>query len=155
MFISIIILIVILLLLPNFIYQVDPGYIPVTMAQISATVDVLENYRSEVSHYPSTSQGLKALYEKPAGPDGEKWKGPYITKREIPKMVGIASYIINAPALTIRKAMIYGLMVKMENRAGQAGMRILGIGSNINEMNCSDPSKIALILNSEASPIPF
>ena len=84
-FISIIILIVILLLLPNFIYQVDPGYVPVTEAQISATVDVLENYRSEVNHYPSTSQGLKALYEKPAGLDGEKWKGPYITKREIPK----------------------------------------------------------------------
>lgn len=45
---------------------------------------ILSNYYSEIGHYPSTSQGLKALYEKPAGLDGEKWNGPYTSKSEIP-----------------------------------------------------------------------
>jgi len=36
-------------------------------------------YRIDTGSYPSTAEGIKALYEKP-GSASSKWKGPYIEK---------------------------------------------------------------------------
>lgn len=47
---------------------------------ISATLDI---YRLEVGHYPSSSQGLKALIQQPSGVTG--WNGPYLKTLKIPR----------------------------------------------------------------------
>lgn len=85
--IAFIILVVLLFLIiaPNII-QVEPrDRIQATKNQIMAISTVLGYYYSEVGRYPSTSQGLKALLEKPKGPGAEKWAGPYTSAKEIPR----------------------------------------------------------------------
>lgn len=46
--------------------------------QISNLGTVLDLYRLEVGHYPSTEEGLDALLEQPPGV--EAWNGPYLSK---------------------------------------------------------------------------
>jgi general secretion pathway protein G len=48
--------------------------------QIDRLGSVLDLYRLEVGSYPTESQGLSALVEKPAGVNG--WNGPYLKKAE-------------------------------------------------------------------------
>jgi general secretion pathway protein G len=42
----------------------------------------LDLYHLEVGRYPSTSEGLRALVEAPAG--ASRWNGPYLKKNEVP-----------------------------------------------------------------------
>jgi general secretion pathway protein G len=49
-----------------------------TKKQINATKIFLNVYYYDVGHYPSTTQGLEVLLKRPTGPDGYKWKGPYL-----------------------------------------------------------------------------
>ena len=57
-----------------------------TIAQVEATVSALQSYQMSNGTYPTTDQGLKALFEKPAMPPvPEGWRGPYINKKKIPK----------------------------------------------------------------------
>lgn len=48
--------------------------------QIDRLSGILDLYRLEVGGYPSESQGLQALVEKPA--DAAGWNGPYVKKAE-------------------------------------------------------------------------
>jgi general secretion pathway protein G len=51
--------------------------------QIEQLAAALDTYRLEVGVYPSSSQGLDALVERPSGV--ESWNGPYLRKRNLPK----------------------------------------------------------------------
>jgi general secretion pathway protein G len=42
----------------------------------------LELYRLDFGRYPTQSEGLKALVEKPAGL--ERWQGPYLKQKTVP-----------------------------------------------------------------------
>ncbi len=44
---------------------------------------VLEAYKSDVGAYPTTQQGLQALYERPPDVPLSRWNGPY-AKNDIP-----------------------------------------------------------------------
>ncbi len=48
--------------------------------QISQLSGILDLYRLDVGHYPSASEGLDALLERPSGADG--WNGPYVKKAD-------------------------------------------------------------------------
>ena len=48
--------------------------------QISNLSAALDLYRLEVGRYPTTEEGLIALYEPPPGIQG--WNGPYLDKRD-------------------------------------------------------------------------
>ncbi|MEE8423601.1 MAG: type II secretion system major pseudopilin GspG, partial [Thermodesulfobacteriota bacterium] len=50
--------------------------------QIELLGTALDYFALQVGRYPTTSEGLKALVEKPSGV--ENWKGPYLKKIEIP-----------------------------------------------------------------------
>lgn len=78
-------MVLLLTIAPNIIH-IPTTYerIRATRNQIMATSIVLGYYYSEAGRYPSTSQGLKALLEKPKGPGGEKWAGPYTSARTLP-----------------------------------------------------------------------
>ncbi len=56
-----------------------------TKLMIQNTIDQLEQYRDACDSYPTTSQGLKALTQKPAGdPPCESW-GPEPYSKDMPK----------------------------------------------------------------------
>lgn len=42
----------------------------------------LDLYRLDVGHYPSSSEGLKALVKNIG--DSERWNGPYLKKKKVP-----------------------------------------------------------------------
>ena len=69
---------------PEVMKYFEEGKVKAAKAQIELFETSLKNYRLDVGHYPTTTEGLKALYERPAGPDGQKWNGPYIDDK-IPK----------------------------------------------------------------------
>jgi len=51
--------------------------------QIEELGSALDLYHLEVGQYPNTQEGLQALVQAPGGSD--KWKGPYLKKKEVPK----------------------------------------------------------------------
>lgn len=50
------------------------------IADLSSTLDL---YRLEVGRYPTESEGLKSLVEKPS--NIANWNGPYLKKGQVPK----------------------------------------------------------------------
>jgi general secretion pathway protein G len=77
---------IITLVAPNVIKQVQKGQIKVAQAQVNSLKTVLNSYYMDNSMYPTTEQGLKALYEKPTVPPlPENWNGPYQEEKKIPK----------------------------------------------------------------------
>jgi general secretion pathway protein G len=63
---------------PKYFSQIGKSEIKTAMAQIDALGKALDQYRLDVGHYPSSEQGLAALFTRP---DNEaKWNGPYLQK---------------------------------------------------------------------------
>lgn len=63
--------------------------------QIEELGSALDLYHLEVGQYPSTQEGLQALVQAPGGSD--KWKGPYLKKKEVPKDPWGNDYHYEAP----------------------------------------------------------
>lgn len=77
---------IITLVAPNVIKQTQKGQIKAAQAQVNSLKAVLNSYYLDNSAYPSTEQGLKALYEKPTVPPiPENWNGPYLEENKLPK----------------------------------------------------------------------
>ncbi len=51
--------------------------------QIEEFSSALDIFHLEVGRYPTTQEGLQALVQAPGGLD--KWKGPYLRKKDVPK----------------------------------------------------------------------
>lgn len=51
--------------------------------QIEDMGAALDLYRLEVGRYPTSQEGLEALVEQPPGVN--RWNGPYLKKKQIPK----------------------------------------------------------------------
>lgn len=66
---------------PKYFKQVGKSEIKTARAQIDALEKALDQYRLDTGHYPSTAQGLEALFTKPAG--DARWDGPYL-KKDVP-----------------------------------------------------------------------
>ncbi len=67
---------------PRYFGQLGKSEVSVAKAQIDAFGKALDAYRIDLGHYPSTEEGLGALFKAPA--DAAKWSGPYL-KGEPPK----------------------------------------------------------------------
>ncbi len=63
---------------PKYFGQIGKSEVKVTIAQIDALGKALDQYRLDMGHYPSTEEGLNALFVKPA--NEAKWQGPYLKK---------------------------------------------------------------------------
>ena len=58
----------------------------------------LDLYELDNGRYPTTSQGLIALLEKPTTPPvSDNWNGPYLKKKKIPKDPWNREYVYIAP----------------------------------------------------------
>jgi general secretion pathway protein G len=51
--------------------------------QIEDLSSALDLYHLDVGHYPTTSEGLAALVERPES--ASNWNGPYLKKKKVPK----------------------------------------------------------------------
>lgn len=58
--------------------QPDKAKVAAAQAEISVFESALQHYALEVGDYPSTEDGLRALWEAPE--NAENWDGPYIEK---------------------------------------------------------------------------
>lgn len=63
---------------PQYFSQIGKSEIQTTKAQIDALEKALDNYRLDTGHYPSTSQGLAVLFQRPV--EESRWHGPYLKK---------------------------------------------------------------------------
>lgn len=63
-------------------------------SQISMFETALDTYRLDVGKYPTTQQGLEALWKKPEGV--ARWNGPYL-KKEVPLDPWGNPYIYKSP----------------------------------------------------------
>jgi general secretion pathway protein G len=53
--------------------------------QIEEFGSSLDLFKLDVGRYPDTQEGLQALVQKPSGPNSDRWRGPYMKKKAIPK----------------------------------------------------------------------
>lgn len=79
---------------PKYFSQIGKSEVKTAKAQIDALEKALDTYRLDTGHYPSTEQGLAALFTKPASES--KWQGPYLKKAVPPDPWG-NPYIYKAP----------------------------------------------------------
>ncbi len=79
---------------PRYFSQIGKSEIKAARAQIDAFEKSIELYRIDTGHFPTTEQGLTALFVKPA--NEPKWHGPYL-KKEPPADPWGNPYIYRAP----------------------------------------------------------
>ena len=80
---------------PRYFSQISNSKIQMTKAQIDAFEKGLDQYRIDVGQYPTTDQGLKALYSMPSA-GVANWHGPYIQKA-VPLDPWGNQYVYNSP----------------------------------------------------------
>ncbi|MDX1607052.1 MAG: type II secretion system major pseudopilin GspG [Candidatus Competibacterales bacterium] len=80
---------------PNLIGKTETANIKTTKTQIEQLGAALDMFRLEVGRYPTSSEGLRALIERPA--DAERWNGPYLKKNVIPEDAWGNEFIYRAP----------------------------------------------------------
>lgn len=76
------------LVAPRYFDQVGKSNTKVAKAQVESLEKSLDQYRLDLGKYPTTEQGLAALFAKPA--NAEKWQGPYLKKAVPPDPWGNA-----------------------------------------------------------------
>lgn len=68
------------LVAPNIFQHVGAARSATTASQIEMLGSALDAYRLDNGYYPSTQQGLNALWEMPTMDPPANWRGPYLRK---------------------------------------------------------------------------
>lgn len=79
---------------PKYFAQVGKSEVKTARAQIVSLEKALDQYRLDVGHYPSSEQGLAALFARPN--DEPKWDGPYL-KKDVPLDPWGKAYVYKQP----------------------------------------------------------
>lgn len=79
---------------PRFLGQISRSEVTTARAQLDALDKALQSYRIDNGHYPTTSQGLRALVAQPS--DESRWRGPYL-QGEVPPDPWGSAYQYRAP----------------------------------------------------------
>lgn len=79
---------------PKYFEQIGKSENKTAKAQIDALGKALDQYRIDTGHYPSSEQGLSALYKNPG--NEIKWSGPYL-KKNIPNDPWDKPYLFKSP----------------------------------------------------------
>jgi general secretion pathway protein G len=66
---------------PKYFSQLGKSEVKAARAQMNAIEKALDQYRLDVGRYPTSEQGLAALFVRPT--NEAKWSGPYM-KKEVP-----------------------------------------------------------------------
>lgn len=73
---------------PRYFGQIGRSEIQIARTQMDAFGKALDQFRLDTGAYPTTEQGLAALYRAPAGV--ARWHGPYLQKEPPPDPWGSA-----------------------------------------------------------------
>lgn len=88
--------------------RLDQGRVKAAQAQMAIFRNCLDDYRLDLGSYPSTEEGLEALWQAPPGKEG-LWNGPYING-PIPKDPWGTPYVYRCPGeLNREKYDLYSL----------------------------------------------
>lgn len=79
---------------PRYFGQVSKSERRVAQAQVEAFAHALEAYRLDMGRFPSSSEGLKVLMQRPA--NDARWMGPYLQK-EVPLDPWGKAYVYQGP----------------------------------------------------------
>lgn len=79
---------------PRYFAQIGKSEVKAARAQVDALDKALDQYRLDTGHYPSTEEGLTALFSKPS--NESRWAGPYLKKAVPPDPWG-KPYIYKSP----------------------------------------------------------
>ena len=84
---------------PQFKGKTKQAQIAATQADIEGHISMaLDMYETDNGFYPTTSQGIKALIEKPSAPPVPmNWNGPYLKTNTVPKDRWGSDYIYESP----------------------------------------------------------
>ncbi len=82
------------LVAPRYFDQVGKSNTKIARAQIDSLEKALDQYRLDIGRYPTTEQGLAALFTRPQ--NIERWDGPYLKKQVPPDPWGNA-YVYKSP----------------------------------------------------------
>ena len=85
---------------PKYFGQISKSKTQVAKAQIEAFYKAIDQYRIDTGHYPSTEQGLIALFVQPAGEP--MWHGSYL-KKNVPSDPWGNAYVYKAPGADNRE----------------------------------------------------
>ncbi len=83
------------IVVPKFARRTEQANVTSAKTQIVSFETALETFEIDLGRYPSNTEGLKALIEKPSGL--EKWKQPYLTRSHIPKDPWGNDYVYKQP----------------------------------------------------------
>lgn len=87
------------LVAPNVFQHVGSAKTATAESQIEMLTAALDAYRLDNGRYPTTEQGLAALWEEPRiEPRPTNWRGPYLRKR-VPLDPWNRSYIYRSPGV--------------------------------------------------------
>jgi general secretion pathway protein G len=67
---------------PRVLNYLSESKVKAATIQVQSFASSLDLYYLDLGHYPSTSEGLAALVQRPAGETG--WNGPYLQKGYVP-----------------------------------------------------------------------
>lgn len=81
---------------PNLFRNVDDARVATAKTQIESLATALDAFRLDNGRYPSTAQGLDALWRKPTDAALPNWREPYLRKA-IPLDPWGRAYIYRAP----------------------------------------------------------
>jgi general secretion pathway protein G len=84
------------LVAPNIFQHVGAAKSATAKSQIEMLGSALDAYRLDNGHYPTTQQGLGALWEMPTVDAPTNWRGPYLRK-PVPLDPWNAAYIFISP----------------------------------------------------------
>lgn len=80
---------------PQVIKQIGGSKTKTAALQIEEFGTALDLFHLEVGRYPSTSEGIEALIDKPSG--ARFWNGPYLTKKVIRQDPWGNDYVYRSP----------------------------------------------------------
>jgi general secretion pathway protein G len=82
------------LVAPQYFNQIGKSNVKIAKAQIDSLGKALDQYRLDVGVYPTTEEGLDALYTRPQ--NEPRWSGPYL-KKAVPLDPWNRPYVYRSP----------------------------------------------------------
>jgi general secretion pathway protein G len=65
---------------PRVTHYLRRAKVDAAKVQVDALASAVDSFHLDMGRFPSNDEGLQALVERP--PDGAKWDGPYVKKRD-------------------------------------------------------------------------
>jgi general secretion pathway protein G len=96
MVVIVVIAILATLVAPNVFRHVGTAKDATARSQVEMLGAALDGYRLDIGQYPTTAQGIDALWNQPADVPAARWRGPYL-KKTVPPDPWQHPYVYHSP----------------------------------------------------------